>query len=254
MTTISYRTPTVFRKNDQFRASHGGGILQANKPIVGGYTPDHQTTGGLFYWSHSRFGDNFEFGLHPHKGFEIITFVLEGDNSHFDTATRKWAQLSAGDVQIIRSGSGIYHNEKVARGSRAFQIWLDPGFNAALDRMPSYTDHPADSFVSNPVGGFDVVDLIGGSSEINAFTEGLSARRVTVRESNTQSINLSPANFTAIYVIEGDAVINGASVNADEAATLVHSDIVEFDAKPGTEIFIISLPASPSYLPVRQGH
>ncbi len=252
MTTISYRTPTVFRKDEQFQASHGGGILRANKPVVGGYTADHQTTGGLFYWSHSRFGDDFEFGLHPHRGFEIATFVLEGDNSHYDTATRKWAQLSAGDVQIIRSGNGLYHNEKVARGARAFQVWFDPGFSAALDRAPSYTDHPAESFTSHAVGSLEVMDLIGGSSEVHAVTEGLSARRVTVRESTRQILDVAPKSFTAIYVIDGEALVNGASVKTNDALTLNHADVVELNAKPGAEIFIISLPANPSYLPVRQ--
>lgn len=248
-----YPNPKVFRHDDQFQASHGGGVLRANKPVVGGYTADHQTTGGLFYWSHSRFGDDFEFGLHPHQGFEIVTFVLEGDNSHYDTATRKWAQLSAGDVQIIRSGSGLYHNEKVAKGARAFQVWFDPGFNAALDRAPSYTDHPAESFTSRSVGDLEVIDLIGGSSDVYAVTECLSARRVTVRSTGLQTLSVAPESFTAIYVIEGGVQVNGAMVVANDALTLTDAAVVELAATPGAELFVISLPANPSYLPVRQG-
>jgi redox-sensitive bicupin YhaK (pirin superfamily) len=251
MTTIN-ASSTVFRRDDQFQASHGG-ILRANKPVVGGYTVDHQATGGLFYWSHSRFDDDFEFGLHPHQGFEIVTFVLEGDNSHYDTASRKWSRLSAGDVQIIRSGSGLHHNEKVAKGARAFQVWFDPGFSAALEREPSYTDHPAEGFTSRSAGGLEVLDLIGGSSDVYAVTEGLTARRVTVRSSGRHTLDVPLENCTALYVIEGEAQVNGAGVTANDALISTHTAAIELDAKAGAEVFIISLPANPSYLPVRQG-
>lgn len=44
--------------------------------------------------------------------------------------------LASGDVQIIQSGSGISHNEQVAKDTRAFRVWFDPGYHAALCRNP----------------------------------------------------------------------------------------------------------------------
>lgn len=124
---------TLLRRADQFQVDAMGGVLQANKPMVGGQSSGGMPSAGLFYWSHSHFTDDFEFGLHGHQGFEIMTFVLDGENSHFDTAGTTWVPLHRGDVQIIRAGSGISHNERVAKGTRAFQIWFDPGYAEALE-------------------------------------------------------------------------------------------------------------------------
>jgi redox-sensitive bicupin YhaK (pirin superfamily) len=76
----------------------------------------------LYYWSNGYVMEQCEFGLHPHKGFEIMTFLFEGTIEHYDTATKVWTPLNAGDFQIIQSNSGIQHQEKITKGSRAFQV------------------------------------------------------------------------------------------------------------------------------------
>lgn len=96
-------------------------------------------------------------------------------------------------------------------------------------------------------------DLIGRTSDVYAVTAGLSARRVTVRSSGPQTLDVAPESFTAIYVIEGETQINGATVVVNDEPTLTRATAVELDAKPGVEVFVISLRANPIYLPVRQG-
>lgn len=60
-------------------------------------------------------------GEHPHAGFEIATFVLEGSLHDRDEGV-----LRAGDVQWMLAGRGVIHNEHVVpRGStRILQLWL----------------------------------------------------------------------------------------------------------------------------------
>src|SRR4051812_47751455 len=195
MTTSTQRA-SVLHRGDQFEPPVLGGVLQANKPVVGGRTSTGELSAALFYWSHNRFLGDFEFGLHRHEGFEVATFILEGENDHYDTTTRQWVTLHAGDVQIIRSGSGISHNERPTKGSRVFQIWFDPGYHAALALEPSYTDYPAANFAARSVGGATVTDLIGGDGPVAARTEGLVVRRITVDAGSSAHVDVGADRFT----------------------------------------------------------
>ena len=228
-----------------------GGVLQANKPVVGGQSADGLPSAGLFYWSHSRFTDDFEFGLHRHEGFEIMTFVLDGENSHFDTAGTTWVPLGSGDVQIIRAGRGISHNERVAKGTRAFQIWFDPGYAEALGRTPDYRDHPASTLLSQPLGAFEVTDYVGGRGPIQSLVEGLSIRRMTSTVSATETIALGDDRYSVLYVIEGSATIDGNRMIMDDALVLQGTEEVEVSLTAGADLFAVSLALHPTYIPVR---
>ena len=50
------------------------------------------------------------FGPHPHRGFETVTFILEGDLAHHDTAGHE-SIIKAGGVQWMTAGSGLVHAE-----------------------------------------------------------------------------------------------------------------------------------------------
>src|SRR5215207_7202212 len=45
---------------------------------------------------------------HPHRGFETVTYILEGEFEHEDSAGHR-GKLSAGDVQWMTAGAGIIH-------------------------------------------------------------------------------------------------------------------------------------------------
>jgi redox-sensitive bicupin YhaK (pirin superfamily) len=242
---------TLLRQGDQFQANGMDGVIRANKPVVGGQSADGRPSAALFYWSHSRFTDDFEFGLHRHEGFEIVTFVLDGENSHFDTAGTTWTPLTSGDVQIIHSGSGISHNERVAKGTRAFQIWFDPGYAEALQRTPSYHDHPASTFTSEPQGAFAVTDYIGGRGPIQTEVEGLSVRRMTTAVDATETVALGDDPYSVLYLIDGSATINGTRMATNDALVTQGAREVEVALSAGADLFVVSLALHPSYTPVR---
>lgn len=224
----------------------------ANKPVVGGRLADGRSSSSLFYWSHSHFTDDFEFGLHDHQGFEIITVVLDGSNSHYDTATRRWADLVADDVQIIRSGAGVSHNERITRGTHAFQIWFDPDYLAALKVPPTYVDHRAAEFSWAQHDGFAVKDVVGGAGPVSASTPGLSIRRVTVDAGVEARLAASPDDLSFCYLIDGAAAVGGAQARRDDLVTTTEAHELVIAAGPeGADVFVVSVPRSPAYTPVR---
>src|SRR5216683_1451332 len=65
---------------------------------------------------------------HPHRGFETVTYMLEGQFEHEDSAGNKGA-IAAGDVQWMTAGSGVIHQE-MPKGDHAgrmhgFQLWAN---------------------------------------------------------------------------------------------------------------------------------
>ena len=239
-------------KSQQHNMAAMGGVLQANKPVVGGAIADGRSSSSLFYWSHSHFTDDFEFGLHDHQGFEIITVILEGSNSHYDTATRKWADLVAGDVQIIQSGSGVSHNERVAKGARAFQIWFDPNYQAALKRPARYVDHHEGEFGWIEFEAFAVLPIAGKGGPVDVSTPGLTMRRLRVQPGATAHLPIDPQHLVFCYVIEGATEISGRAAQTDDFVTLAQaSDVAVRAGSQAADVFVVTVPAQPGYAPVR---
>ena len=85
---------------------------------------------------------------HPHRGFETVTYMLEGEFEHEDSAGHRGA-IAPGDVQWMTAGRGVVHSEMPTsrireRGGRihGFQIWVNL---PARDKMmaPRYQEVPA---------------------------------------------------------------------------------------------------------------
>ncbi len=85
---------------------------------------------------------------HPHRGFETVSYILEGETEHEDSAGHRGA-LGAGSVQWMTAGRGIVHSELPSRRMRdeggrlhGFQLWVNL---PAKDKMmaPRYQEVPA---------------------------------------------------------------------------------------------------------------
>src|SRR5688572_30571596 len=85
---------------------------------------------------------------HPHRGFETVTYILDGELEHEDSAGHK-GTLGPGDVQWMTAAAGIVHSEMPSRriqdeGGRVhgFQIWVNLPKELKMSR-PRYQEVPA---------------------------------------------------------------------------------------------------------------
>ena len=84
----------VYKKNEQAYGEFNNGEIIENKPIgFPGENNSLKAYSNLFYWAHASAQVDSTIGLHPHKGFEIMTFVLEGKIKHYDTLIDNWIEL-----------------------------------------------------------------------------------------------------------------------------------------------------------------
>lgn len=114
---------------------------------------------------------------HPHRGFETITYMLEGRMLHRDSAGNE-GLLENGDLQWMCAGAGVIHSEmpqQVAGRMEGFQLWLNL---PAADKMcaPWYRDLASADVPQVKLDNGAVVRVVAGS----AFgVEGFMQRPVT---------------------------------------------------------------------------
>ncbi|RYY27823.1 MAG: pirin family protein [Sphingomonadales bacterium] len=106
------------------------------------------------------------FGPHPHRGFETVTFILDGELAHTDSAGHE-SIIRAGGVQWMTAGSGIVHAEvspaafkRDGGGMEILQLWLN--LPAALKMTPPrYFGAQAEAIPAISVGNA-TVHLVSG--------------------------------------------------------------------------------------------
>lgn len=109
------------------------------------------------------------FPAHPHRGFETVTYMLDGHMRHEDHLGNR-GDLGPGDVQWMTAARGIIHSEMPQQSAgrmRGFQLWLNL---PATEKMKpaAYRDIPAADIplVRLPLGG--VVKVIAGRLQAGA--------------------------------------------------------------------------------------
>lgn len=148
---------------------------------------------------------------HPHRGFETVTYVLDGEIEHKDSIGNR-GLITPGDVQWMTAGAGIVHSEMpsdviVRRGGlvHGFQLWVNLPAKAKM-RRPRYQDLTADMM--------PVVRLAGGSAVVvagNVFgVQGPAAVHlpityvhVKVDPAGSVPYEVAPDHVAFVYVFRG---------------------------------------------------
>ena len=103
------------------------------------------------------------FPPHPHRGFETITYMINGKFRHKDTAGNE-GFLTDGSVQWMTAGRGVIHSEMPEQTEgliHGFQLWLNlPEKKKMMN--PSYHDIPAKDIPEKKISG-GIVKIISGS-------------------------------------------------------------------------------------------
>ncbi|MDG1145978.1 MAG: pirin family protein [Flavobacteriales bacterium] len=236
----------ISKKEEQAKGSFNHGEIIENKPI--GFTQDGgkvRPYSNLFYWAHASSKTGSTIGLHPHKGFEIVSYVLRGTIGHYDTKTDKWWELDQGSLQVIKSGNGIAHSEEVKANSAIFQIWFDPNLTKSLYKEAEYKDYEASSFKTVHKDQISTTNIVGDSSPVDLDTEGIEMKEILVKQDTNISIN--PAETYSIYVLNGSFTLNREKVEPDDFIIVNELDILNFGIKSPVKIFVIKSPRTPTY-------
>ena len=191
-------------------------------------------------------------GQHPHRGFETVTIVYEGEVEHRDS-TGKGGVIGRGDVQWMTAGSGIlheeFHSERYSREGGPFemvQLWVNlpardkmaaPGYQALLDaEIPSVPLADDAGRVRVIAGEFD-----GHRGPAHTFTP---MNVWDVRLGAGRAIDLpQPDGWTTLLVVlDGTVQVNGEAVlrKAEVATLSVEGSGLHIEANGDAKLLLLS--------------
>ena len=237
----------ITTSHQQGNGHFNGGAIVEKKPI-----PFYHEEGGLkpysnlFYWAHAWSDNGSTIGVHPHKGFEIMSFVLKGDIEHYDTHNKKWLPLNTGDVQIIRSGSGISHSEKLNPGSSIFQIWFDPDLNKTFSQPATYDDYKVSQFPVEEFKGGEIKTIKGEGSPITMVSEGVEIKEYSYTPGNHELI-IGSNIVASCFLLSGSLELPEGEVKSNDFFLVKGEEKITFTVKENSTLFIITSPEKPSY-------
>jgi hypothetical protein len=164
---------------------------------------------------------------HPHRGFETVTYMLDGRMRHRDSAGHE-GLLQTGGVQWMTAGRGVIHSEMPEQSEgrmEGFQLWLNL---AAADKMcaPWYRDIPAAEIPEALVAGGRARVIAGRALGVAGAMqrEGTEPTYLDLHlEPGAAFAQALPAAHNAfVYVYRGSVAIAGTEVPRQRMAILAN--------------------------------
>lgn len=196
-------------------------------------------------FDHFAFNDPIQgpiagFPMHPHRGIETVTYMLEGSVHHRDNLGNS-GLIGSGDVQWMTSGSGIMHEEMPRRSEQGnvfgFQLWVN--LPAALKMsQPRYQEVNANTIPTVEKDGTKIRIVAGEVSGVKGPVTEIAANPVYLDVELDQGSSFNypiPSGHTTVaYVFEGEADFG---VNVDGSGQLVNAvHLIEFDDGDSLEV------------------
>lgn len=186
---------------------------------------------------------------HPHRGFETVTMLLDGEFEHKDSHGNR-GRLRPGDVQWMTAGAGVVHSEMPSSGLRAkggrlhgFQLWVNL---PKADKMmrPRYQEIPASRIPEAKVPG-GVVRVVAGRF---GGTEAAIDTRTPIQylharlEPGAQvALPLPDGHQGFAYVYDASATVAGKAVPAHHLAVLEgHGDTPVRAGGDGAQLLFVT--------------
>lgn len=163
----------------------------------------------------------FDLGPHPHRGFEPITFLIQGEQLHRDSLGNE-SVVKAGDVQWTTAGRGIIHaegptEEFVKKGGKleGIQLWLNLPAEKKM-MQANYQHAKYDNFrIVTSVDGLVETRIVAG--ELNqAFGRigtqtPVNAFLIEAKAEGNEFISFSSSHQGMLYLLKGKAIINDST-------------------------------------------
>ncbi len=189
------------------------------------------------------------FPAHPHRGFETVTYIVDGHLLHEDHLGNR-GDLKAGGVQWMTAGRGIIHSEIPQQSEgllRGFQLWINLPAKEKM-KPAGYRDIPAEEIPVITVPGARVKLVAGELSLGGAITQGPIAgltteplyADVTLDAGAALTLPIDAGLNAFLYVFEGSVQVAGTPVPAGSAAVLSDGDSLTLGSATAGRVLLVA--------------
>lgn len=169
-------------------------------------------------------------GQHPHRGFETVTIVYDGEVEHKDS-TGAGGKIGPGDVQWMTAAGGILHEEfhshdftRTGGTFRMIQLWVNlpardkmsvPGYQTLLDADIPSVDLPGDAGRVRVIAG----EFDGRRGPARTFSP-INVWDLRLDRGREVIINLPEGHTAALVVVAGAVTVDGYEIGEARMALL----------------------------------
>jgi len=179
------------------------------------------------------------FPSHPHRGFETVTYMLEGAMRHRDSAGNEGV-LRSGGIQWMKAARGVIHSEmpeQVDGLMQGFQLWINLPSREKMD-PPRYEEMGAERIptVARPDGSMLRVvsgEFDGARGPIEARATEPIYLDVTLPEGNSLELPTPLGHNALIYVFDGAVEVEGRRIGKRELGVLGDGESVRLSSRDG---------------------
>jgi redox-sensitive bicupin YhaK (pirin superfamily) len=199
-------------------------------------------------------------GEHPHRGFETVTIVYQGELEHRDSAGNG-GRIGPGDVQWMTAASGVvheeFHSEQFTRAGgkmEMMQLWVNlpakdkmsaPRYQTLLDRDIPSVPLPDGAGLLRVIAG----EFGGHQGPAKTFTP-LNVWDLRLKAGKTATLATPEGHTTAIIPMHGRALVNGAQVAGEAQLVILDRSGGEFTIGSDTDATLLLLSGQPLNEPV----
>ncbi|MFC7070348.1 pirin family protein [Halobaculum lipolyticum] len=190
------------------------------------------------------------FPMHPHEGFEIVSYMLDGGMAHEDSLGVAHTARE-GDAMRITTGGGIRHSEFPADGAgcNGLQLWVNlPREKKEIDA--DYVDADAAALPTAAHDGATVTTVVGDGSPLDLHTP-MEYLDVRVDDRWTWEVPDDWAGF--VFVVDGAGTVDGDDAGVGDVLPVPEARPVDLVAGGDGDPFrVVCVAGRPHGEPIRQ--
>ncbi|MET9804652.1 pirin family protein [Streptomyces sp. NPDC006368] len=210
----------VRRAGSRYRGGDPGAGIETLHAFSFGrfYDPDNLRFGALLACNEERLAPGAGFAEHPHSHTEIVTWVVEGELTHRDSAGHA-SVVRPGDVQHLSAASGVRHEERNDSDVPLtfVQMWLAP---------------------LSP-GGDPAYEVVRGVQDPTPYALPAAGARLHVRRLDTGERTPVPdAPFVYAHVVRGGVRLAGEELRTGDAARITGAKGLELVAPGAADVLL----------------
>lgn len=168
------------------------------------------------------------FPMHPHRGIETVTYILNGHVDHKDSMGNA-GTIGQGDIQWMTSGSGILHEEMPKEPEEGilegFQLWVnlpkrlkmtEPRYRGVESSQIPKIEHEDGSIIKVIAGEYEgvngaVTDIYANPTYLDVYIPTKSALEIPVKENHA----------VLAYIFEGEGVFGDFELDTPQKGTTI---------------------------------
>ena len=235
--------PIISKFEDQARSYYDESRVKERKAVS--YESPAKGYSTVYQWSYIVSTEGGLVEPHAHKGFEILTYVIQGKVEQEMQEGGKWMPLEAGDISVLKAGNGLTHSERYAPDTKVLQVWFDPDFRRSLQRPSVFHVFEADDFESKDFNGMQRIDFCDDDAplwtatkvQLDRFDFGAGQHELTVEN----------GEILSFVVLSGDVGTEEGSLGEGDYYQVNESGAFSFNSANGGSIFVVNTPQEAGY-------